>query len=134
MKKNLTLLLSLSMLFSLNACKKQDENTSTTSTVSSSTISSSSEVKLPQDNLESYPKVEEDIGFAIHYNRKDAKYTKWNLWLWENGGDGADYSFTGLDNYGAVARYTFEDFSLTAIDNGIGFIVKQAKTWSEGAR
>ena len=46
---------------------------------------------------------------------------------------GADYSFTGIDSYGAVARYTFEEFSKTSINNGIGFIVKEAKTWAEGA-
>lgn len=146
MKKKLETFLSLSMLFTLSACNNSNVSSSTTSSnentstktsssekVSTSSISSSVEITLPNDNVESLPKVEEDVGFAIHYHRKDAKYTKWNLWLWENGGDGADYSFTGLDDYGAVARYTFEDFSLTALDNGIGFIVKEAKTWAEGA-
>lgn len=139
MKNKLTFLLSLSTLIVLAACNKSNTSDSTSnnsnisSSVSNNLISSSTEVKLPEDNVEELQKVEEDVGFAIHYNRKDAKYTKWNLWLWENGGDGADYSFTGLNSYGAVARYTFEDFSLTAIDNGIGFIVKEAKTWSEGA-
>ena len=135
MIKKFSIFLFLSILFSMSSCKSNATN-STSSTVSNSSISSSSsfESSLPKDDVDSLPKVEEDIGFVIHYHRKDSKYTAWNLWIWENGGDGADYSFTGVDNYGAVARYTFEDFSPTALNNGIGFIVKEAKTWSEGAK
>lgn len=135
MIKKFSIFLFLSMLFSMSSCKSNATN-STSSTVSNSSISSSSsfESSLPKDDVDSLPKVEEDIGFVIHYHRRDSKYTAWNLWIWENGGDGADYSFTGVDNYGAVARYTFEDFSPTALNNGIGFIVKEAKTWSEGAK
>ena len=131
MKKQLAVLLSAITAFSICSCK-QNTSTSSSSLSTSSEITSSVQT-LPLDNVESLPKVQEDVGFAIHYVRKDQRYTSWNLWLWEVGGDGADYSFTGLDSYGAVARYTFEEFSKTSINNGIGFIVKEAKTWAEGA-
>ena len=131
MKKKLAILLSAITAFSICSCK-QNTSTSSSSLNTSSEITSSVQT-LPLDNVESLPKVQEDVGFAIHYVRKDQRYTSWNLWLWEVGGDGADYSFTGIDSYGAVARYTFEEFSKTSINNGIGFIVKEAKTWAEGA-
>lgn len=132
MKKKLAILLSAITAFSLCSCNQNIATSSSISSNTSNTITSTGQT-LPNDNVESLPKMQEDVGFAIHYVRKDQKYTSWNLWLWEVGGDGADYSFTGIDSYGAVARYTFEEFSKTSIQNGIGFIVKEAKTWSEGA-
>ena len=78
MKKKLETFLSLSMLFTLSACNNSNVSSSTTSSnentstktsssekVSTSSISSSVEITLPNDNVESLPKVEEDVGFAI---------------------------------------------------------------------
>lgn len=79
------------------------------------------------------PTTTDDLGFAIHYDQtaKTGDKYKWNLWLWEKGKDGADYQFNEEDDYGAVARYKWTEFSTTAEQNGIGFIVKENKPWSE---
>ena len=94
MKKKLAILLSAITAFSLCSCK-QATSTSNNSSLSTSNEITSTVQTLPNDNVESLPKAQEDVGFAIHYVRKDQRYTSWNLWLWEVGGDGADYSFTG---------------------------------------
>ncbi|MDE5715852.1 MAG: type I pullulanase [Anaeroplasmataceae bacterium] len=81
------------------------------------------------------PETDENLGFAIHYDQTSqtsGKY-KWNLWLWEDGKDGKDYQFNAEDSYGVVARYKWEDFSNTAFEHGLWFIVKENKTWAENA-
>ena len=149
MKKLLAFFVMVATAFSMTACQQPSPSESiapsesvsesvqpseSVPTPSTPSVDSSTpeEITLPVDDVTTLAKTTEDVGFAIHYNRKDGKYTSWNLWLWEVGADGADYSFTGIDDYGAVARYTFEDFSKTAIDNGLGFIVKEAKVWADG--
>ncbi|MDE7384890.1 MAG: type I pullulanase [Anaeroplasmataceae bacterium] len=80
------------------------------------------------------PETDENLGFAIHYDQRtktdDDKF-KYNLWLWETGKDGADYQFNEVNSYGIAARYKWSEFSTTAEQNGLGFIVKENKPWSE---
>ncbi|MDE5867911.1 MAG: type I pullulanase [Anaeroplasmataceae bacterium] len=79
------------------------------------------------------PETEENVGFAIHYDQKSmngSKY-KWNIWLWEKNKDGADVEFNAEDKYGIVARYKWSEFSTTAYQSGVGFIIKENKPWSE---
>ncbi len=87
----------------------------------------------PQPVDPELPESTEDLGFAIHYDQTtmDGEKYHWNLWMWENGKDGADYQFNGKDSYGIVARYKWEEFSTTAKQNGIGFIIKENKVWAE---
>lgn len=73
----------------------------------------------------------EAIGFTFHYYRSDFDYDNYNMWIWENGKDGADYSFDGTDDYGAYMTFLWSDWSTNVESNGINFIVKEAKTWSE---
>lgn len=77
------------------------------------------------------PETEDNVGFAIHYDQKSkvADKYKWNLWLWEKNKSGGDYQFNEEDSYGVVARYKWSDYSTTAYQNGIGFIIKENKTW-----
>ncbi len=87
----------------------------------------------PKPSTPEIPTSSENLGFAIHYDQTskvEEKY-KWNLWLWEKGKDGADYQFNEEDDYGAVARYKWTEFSTTAEQNGIGFIVKENKGWNQ---
>ncbi len=55
----------------------------------------------------------------IHYNRPDADYQKWNLWIWEYGQEGEVFYFTGKDEFGVYSIIELEgDISK------IGFIVR----------
>lgn len=66
----------------------------------------------------------------IHYARKDAKYDGWALWLWSYpGGEGKEYAFNGLDDYGAVASYPLSTWS-DVKSGGLGFIVKSKGSWN----
>ena len=62
-----------------------------------------------------------DTQLTIHYHRYDQNYDGWNLWLWPQGGDGAAYEFTSVDEFGAVG--TFSVPGVTTEDS-VGFIVK----------
>lgn len=34
-----------------------------------------------------------DLTIKLHYHRKDGKYDGWNVWMWDEGGDGSSYDF-----------------------------------------
>lgn len=56
----------------------------------------------------------------IHYGgRSDGNYDGWNLWVWEEGKDGQQISFTGTDSFGQVAVYQSNESPAK-----IGFIVR----------
>lgn len=62
----------------------------------------------------------------IHYGgRADGNYDGWNLWIWEDGKDGQQVSFTGEDSFGKVAVY-----QSNATPSKIGFIVR-LNEWEE---
>ncbi len=42
-------------------------------------------------------------GLVVHYQRDDGDYTDWNLWIWEDGGEGKAYAFDFEDAFGKVA-------------------------------
>lgn len=66
----------------------------------------------------------------IHYYRYDGEYDKWGLWLWEKGKDGAEYPFTGTDDFGGYAQISLTNWSKDVLTNGLGFIVKTKGSWS----
>lgn len=78
-------------------------------------------------------KYKESVGFTFHYYRRDSNYSSYNMWIWENNKDGKDYNFQGVDSYGAYLSFSWDDFTSDIKSNGINFIVKEAKTWAEGA-
>ena len=55
----------------------------------------------------------------IHYNRPDADYEKWNLWIWEYGREGEVFHFTEEDEFGVYAM-----IELQGDINKVGFIVR----------
>lgn len=56
----------------------------------------------------------------VHYKRFDSLEFDYGLWLWPSGSDGADYSFTSSDDYGAVATINLDSTGLnTATSVGI---------------
>lgn len=75
----------------------------------------------------------ETIKLTVHYQRNDADYTSWNLWIWKNMITGTDVdvnkagvSFTGDDSYGKVV--TLDITGMDKFDN-LGIIVRKGE-WS----
>lgn len=80
------------------------------------------------------PEINGKDSISIHYQREGADYNDYALWLRENnGGAGLEYTFNGLDEFGAYAYYNFEQLTniVDPINNGMGFIVKSAGSWDE---
>ena len=65
-------------------------------------------------------KADNPLTMKVHYHREDAAYDGWTVWLWEEGKDGADYSFA--DENGEMVA-TME---VTPGTTSVGFIVKTA--------
>ncbi len=65
-------------------------------------------------------KAAEELTLKLHYHRADGNYDGWSVWLWDDGGDGADYAFVEEDG---------EMVATKVIAPGItseGFIVRTA--------
>lgn len=77
----------------------------------------------------------ETVKLTVHYQRVEADYTSWNLWLWKNVATGTDVDvsktgvqFTGDDAYGKVA--TLEISGMDKFDN-LGIIVRKGEWLSK---
>ncbi len=75
----------------------------------------------------------ETVKLTVHYQRAEADYASWNLWLWKNLNTGTDVDvnksgvpFTGEDAYGKIA--TVDITGMDKFDN-IGVIVRKGE-WS----
>lgn len=71
----------------------------------------------------------ETVKLTVHYQRVEADYASWNLWIWKNMSTGTDVdvnkagvSFTGDDAYGKIA--TVEITGMDKFDN-LGIIVRK---------
>ncbi len=83
----------------------------------------------------SYAANPETVKLTVHYQRVEADYTSWNLWLWKNMATGTDadvnkagVQFTGDDAYGKIA--TVEITGMDKFDN-IGVIVRKGEWLSK---
>jgi pullulanase len=68
----------------------------------------------------------------VHYHRFDPNYSGWSLWLWPyqpTPGDGANYAFTGEDDFGKVLELDLET-SPFASSSSIGVIVRDG-SWNK---
>jgi type I pullulanase len=77
----------------------------------------------------------ETVKLTVHYQRVEADYASWNLWLWKNMATGADVDvsktgvqFTGDDAYGKIA--TVELTGMDKFDN-LGIIVRKGEWLSK---
>lgn len=61
-----------------------------------------------------------DLVLKLHYNREDGNYDDWDVWMWEEGMDGAGYPFEN-ENGEMVATKT-----ITPGTTSVGFIVRTA--------
>ncbi len=58
--------------------------------------------------------------FIVHYGgREDGDYSGWNMWIWEEGFEGTEVSFTAEDEFGKIAMYQCKEEA-----ERIGFIVR----------
>ena len=62
---------------------------------------------------------------VVHYHRPAKDYAGWNLWVWPEGGDGAQSSFGGEDAFG---RYAIVPFAKTP--PRAGFLIRRGN-WEE---
>ena len=53
----------------------------------------------PDLNTDPTPQLGEVL-LRMHYQRFDKNYTGWNVWLWQEGKDGAAFQFNGSDSFG----------------------------------
>ncbi len=66
----------------------------------------------------------EDLVLKLHYNRPDGAYDGWDVWLWEEGREGAGYAFAE-ENGEMVATKV-----LTPGTSSVGFIVR-TQEWAK---
>ncbi|MFH5836196.1 type I pullulanase [Proteiniclasticum sp. C24MP] len=68
---------------------------------------------------------ENEVEIIVHYAREDGNYEDWNLWLWEEGGQGEQVDFASEDDFGKVAV-----LSTSSDKSRFGFIVRKGN-WVE---
>ena len=127
MKKK-TLILPLIALMSLVACGNHADTSSTdtsTSEDSSSVVETSSVEEKNETGLPDLPSDLKDQ-LVIHYHRDDNEYASWALWLWPEGGAGAEYTANYGDSVGACFVYPLATFNSAS---KIGIIVKSKGSW-----
>lgn len=69
-------------------------------------------------------KAEEELILKLHYHREDENYDGWDVWLWEDGADGAGYAFEEEDGE-MVATMV-----ITPGVTSVGFIVR-TEDWTK---
>lgn len=62
----------------------------------------------------------EELTLKLHYHREDGNYDGWDVWLWEEGGDGAAYAFEEEDGEMVATK------AITPGVSSVGFIVRTA--------
>lgn len=60
----------------------------------------------------------DDLTLVFHYYRADENYDGWDVWMWEEGAEGADYSFEEEDGDMVVVK------TITPGATSVGFIIK----------
>ncbi len=129
MKKILSFILFVFAMWGLVGCGSQEQDKKPDSTPPPTPPVGDVDSSVANEDISN-----EDIGFVIHFNlnnKVDEKY-RYNLWLWGDGKDGADYQFNGENDYGVFFKMKFVDFSKNLIGKELGFIVKENKTWADG--
>ncbi len=69
-------------------------------------------------------KAAEDLVLKLHYHRPDESYDGWDVWLWEEGSDGAGYAFVEEDGEMVATKV------ITPGTTSVGFIVR-TQDWTK---
>ena len=64
------------------------------------------------------------VSLTFHYHRYGGDYSSWDIWVWEDGKDGAGLAFTSSDDFGKIATID------VPANSKIGFIVRKGN-WAE---
>ncbi len=67
---------------------------------------------------------DEGVVLKIHYHREDEDYEPWDVWLWEEGKEGAGYAFEEVDGEMVATMQT------TPGTTSVGFIIR-TEDWSK---
>lgn len=65
-------------------------------------------------------KAAEELTLKLHYHREDGVYDDWDVWLWEEGGDGGAYTFAEEDGEMVATKVITPGVTI------VGFIVRTA--------
>lgn len=76
--------------------------------------------------IQAFGQEKENLTLEIHYTRYDEDYEGWNLWLWQGGQEGQEYSFR-VDEKGALTEATLYHVKE---DARIGVLIKKGD-WEE---
>ena len=123
MKRFFAIVLLFLATFSLVGCSGGSEASDSTMTKPDITIPTRR--PKPSKTEPVLPPVEGAEGFVIHYQRADKQYNDWGLWLWTRPSNGKNFSFNGVDDFGAYYKVSFEKFAQDVFTYNLGFIVKQ---------
>lgn len=108
------LLISLISSIMFTSCDSNEPAPSTEILITSDTTLSNSQTSI--DNKDK---------IIINYIRSDNNYTNWNMWVWQDGKEGKDFSFTEINDNGAKLILDSKDFN-----GNLGFIIKK-EDWSD---
>lgn len=110
----------------LSSEESSDEDTSTeeesSATEQSSPVESSSSSGLSEATI------------TIHFFKKNCKYAEMAVWLWPDGGEGAEYVFDQVDHYGGFLTVGLADWKVNSGEEDsfkLGYIVKEKGTWNK---
>lgn len=65
---------------------------------------------------------------VLHYNRDKGNPTDYAVWVWVDGGEGAEYAFSDSDDFGGIATVPLKKLTM---DKKIGVIVKKPGVWTK---
>lgn len=65
-------------------------------------------------------KAADELTLKLHYHRADNSYDGWGVWLWEEGGEGADFTFTEEEGEMTATK------TITPGATAVGYIIKTA--------
>lgn len=65
----------------------------------------------------------DDLEVTVHYQRDNADYDGWNLWIWAEGKEGGQQDFTSTDEFGAISKFNMDASGVSKI----GFIIRKGE-------
>lgn len=130
MKKNIGIIFAL-LGFTLVSCNNKPADTATSTGFVKPTEQVTPSKETSKETTTEGPKKEIKDSLVFHYHRDDKKYDTWAMWLWKDGGEGAEYTLTSVDDYGAVFAVPLSTWFSTTPDAKIGFIVKSKGSWDK---
>jgi len=117
-----------------SSSSSQDGSSSSSSSQSGSSSKGSSSTSSSSSSSSSGGSKEVSFYGTIrfYYHDNDASYSNIALWVWENGGAGALYSFNeydGKDDVGVYCDVNMKAVKMSGAIKGVNFILRNPKNW-----